>query len=103
MYCEHCCMLVEDVPLCPKCHGHHLRPMRPDDLHFVVETDYLWTSIFADLLTQHHIPYLTKSSLGAALAVQVGVVMDRVRFLVPYAHLAEAKQLSDDLFAENDK
>lgn len=101
-YCEHCCIIIEDAHRCPQCGGHHVRPMREDDLCFVTETGYLWAGVFEDMLQQSGIRYVKRSSIGAALATAVGSLLDRTGFYVRYPDLDAAKTLAGELFAPDD-
>lgn len=54
-----------------------------------------------DVLRQHEIPAITKSNIGAGMAIKAGSMFERVKFYVPYSHMEQAQQLVDLLFSEN--
>lgn len=99
MYCEHCCIIFPDGLRCPQCGGRYIRELREDDLCLAAETNYLMSSVLADVLRQEGVPFLTRNALGAALATQVGAGLDRVRFLVRPHMLEKAKAIADDLLS----
>lgn len=66
---------------------------------FLTEKDPMWAGMLADVLKQHGIPFVKESSLGAGLAIKAGHLRETIRFFVPAASLAPAKELVDELFA----
>ena len=101
MYCERCSRIVEEEEKCPHCKNRHLRQPLPNDPCLVAELNYLSTGILEDILTQNHIPFLTKARLGAGLSVKIGAMFEHNRFYVPYLHLKEAEEIVDDLFSSD--
>lgn len=100
MYCTHCRRIMDDA-FCPTC----LKPTReplPDDECFLTERAALWRSMLADVLTEAGVPFRTVPALGAALALRMGPLAEAYRFYVPMAYLAQAQQLTEDLFAPAD-
>ena len=100
MYCAHCRrILPEDV--CPYC----LRPTReplPEDECFLTERASLWHNMLLDVLAQEGIPCRTVAASGAAVALQMGPMVEGYRFYVPLTYLERAQQLMEDLFAPAD-
>lgn len=66
---------------------------------FLTEKDPVWAGMLADVLKQHNIPFVKESSMGAGLAIRSGSLLETIRFFVPAACLAAAKELVDELFA----
>lgn len=69
---------------------------------FLTEKDAVWAGMLADVLTQHDIPFIKESSLGAGLRIRAGSLMETIRFFVPEGCLASAKELVDELFTEDE-
>lgn len=70
-------------------------------MSFLTEKDPVWAGMLADVLNQHGIPFVKESSLGAGLAIRTGSLLETIRFFVPAACLASAKELVDELFGED--
>ena len=70
-----------------------------EGLCFLTEQDVIWAGMLADVLKQHDIPFAKESSLGAGFAIRTGSLGETIRFFVPAACLAAAKDLVDELFA----
>ena len=93
-YCKRCC-LTFDGERCPKCGKKSSTSPEPDDLCFLTETEQLWSTMLADMLTQQEIPFIRKNVLGAGLALTTGLMRERVRFFVFFRHLDEAQSVVD--------
>ena len=79
LYCEVCCRTF-DGDKCPDCgKRRRIREVRPDDLCFLTEKEYIWAEMLADVLTQQNIRFMQKSVMGAGLALKVGPILDRIR------------------------
>ena len=72
------------------------------EMCFLTEKDIIWAGMLADVLTQHDIPFIKESSLGAGLRIRAGSFMETIRFFVPEGCLASAKELVEELFAEDE-
>ena len=72
------------------------------EMRFLTEKDAVWAGMLADVLTQHDIPFIKESSLGAGLRIRAGSFMETIRFFVPEGCLASAKELVEELFAEDE-
>jgi hypothetical protein len=79
-----------------------VREVRPDDLCFLTEKEYIWAEMLADVLTQQNIRFMQKSVMGAGLALKVGPILDRIRFFVLQKDLAEAEEIVAGLFPDTD-
>ncbi len=53
-----------------------------------------------DVLKQNDIPFLYRESLGAAVTIQIGAMLERYRFFVPFSHYERAKDVVEGLFPE---
>ena len=71
-----------------------------DDLCFLTEKESIWSGMLEDVLRQNGIAFVTKSSLGAAIATSVGHYMENIRFYVASGDLQRASELVSELFAE---
>ncbi len=102
LYCEVCCRTF-DGDKCPDCgKRRRIREVRPDDLCFLTEKEYIWAEMLADVLTQQNIRFMQKSVMGAGLALKVGPILDRIRFYVLQKDLAEAEETVAGLFPDTD-
>lgn len=98
MYCERC-MTVYEGEECPSCGSRKGREVRPDDVCFLTEQDFVSSGILEDVLSQNGIPHLRKGVLGAGVAIRVGPMLERSRFYVPYTRLQEAADAAEELFS----
>ena len=76
---------------------------KAEGLCFLTEKEPVWAGMLADVLRQHGIPFVKESSLGAGLAIKAGPLLETIRFFVPAACLASAKDLVDGLFAGEER
>lgn len=53
-----------------------------------------------DVLRQHAIPAMTKSNIGAGMAIKAGSMLERIKFYVPYSYMTQAKDIAVALFTE---
>ena len=97
-YCEVCSIPFEG-DRCPSCGRKSKRDLSPEDLCFLYETEIIWSELVADALKDNDIPFLEKNVLGAALALKIGPLRERVRFFVYYRQLEEAKTIIEELFS----
>ncbi len=71
------------------------------DFVFLTEKETMWAEMLKDVLQDNSIPFVTKNKLGAAMALKVGPMMERVSFFVPNEHLEKATEIVATLFSEN--
>ena len=81
--------------------GPQAESAKKEGMRFLTEKDSVWAGMLADVLKQHGIPFVKESSLGAGLAIRTGSLLETIRFFVPAACLASAKELVDELFGED--
>ncbi len=72
---------------------------KQEGMCFLAEKDAVWAGMLADVLKQNGIPFVKESSLGAGLAIRTGSLLETIRFFVPAAYLAAAKDIVDELFS----
>ena len=101
LYCENC-GAVYDGSLCPACGAKDGRSPRENDPCFLCEKQILWADMLKETLENNGIPVIYKKKLGIGLALEVGLMMERVRVYVPFARLREAEDLLDQFFSETD-
>lgn len=97
-YCEKC-MLLTEGPRCMRCDGKKLREPREGDFCLVDEYPGMWAQLLCDVLKQSGIPCVSRSMLGAGLAMSVGMNLDRQRVFVPYERLDDARDVAQSLFS----
>lgn len=100
MYCERCRLLSDDK-ICPAC-GHAIRQVNEKDDCFLVEKDVMFGEMLADVLKQNGIPFYHSDALGAGMTAQVGIMLERYRFFVPYAVYEQARDIVEELFCAPD-
>ena len=100
MYCENCMKLV-DGPICPRCRNRKLREPESGDFCLVAEAPYVQAEMLKELFADNGVPFTERSSLGAAITVELGVNVGRVRLYVPYDRFDEAKSLYEAFFGGN--
>ena len=100
LYCKKCRMLF-DGNECPGC-GRSGQPCGPDDGCFLVEKDFVWAGMLADVLRQEGVPFLKENVLGAGVTVRTGYMTARYRFYVRYEDLSRAQDIVEGLFAGED-
>lgn len=98
-YCPNCHLLIRDTR-CPVCAKKWLEEPLPTDYCYLTKKDAVWAGVLEDCLKQNGIHCLTQSTKGAGLTVKSGAMFDTFRFYVPYSRYHEAKDLTDQLFAE---
>ena len=96
MYCEKC-MRLFDGAKCPEC-GAAGREPEMDDWCLASEIRGVFAEMYADVLRQEHIPFMTRGALGAALTAIVGTRIEVTSYYVPFSCLAEAKTLAAEFF-----
>ncbi|MBQ4423383.1 MAG: hypothetical protein II872_03610 [Clostridia bacterium] len=97
LYCESCMKLVEGE-ICPRCRSRKLREPEAGDFCLVEEVPYMQAEMLKELYADNGIPCTTRSALGAAITVKLGVNVGRVRLYVPFERFDEAKDLYDAFF-----
>ena len=73
----------------------------PEELCFLTEKDPMWGGTLAEALRRNGIPFFTKSTLGAGMALKTGPLLDSLRFYVPRSRLEAAQALVEELFGGN--
>ena len=96
-YCESC-MLLSEQPTCVRCARKRLREPHAGDFCFVDEQAQMWAEMLCDVLRQNGIPCISRSVLGAGLAMKVGVNLDRHRVFVPFEQHEQALEIVNELF-----
>ncbi len=96
-YCENCMRLVAGGR-CPRCGTRKLREPAAGDFCLVAEVPYMQAEMLKELYADNGVPCTSRSALGAAITVELGVNVGRVRLYVPYARFDEAKELYDAFF-----
>lgn len=99
MYCEKC-LMISDAQKCPCCGTSNLRKPQPDDYCFLIEKEYFWSEMLADVFEQNKIFFYKKPKLGAGMAVRVGMALESYKFYVSYSCLEMARELVEQLFHE---
>ena len=97
LYCENC-MRAVDGTVCPHCRNRNLREPEDADFCLAAEVPYMQAEMLKELYADNGIPCTSRSVLGAAITVELGVNVGRTRLYVPYARLGEAKDLYDAFF-----
>ena len=100
LYCKDCKRLV-DGPICPNCRRTKLRAALDSDFCLVAELPYVQAEMLKELYADEGIPCTEQSVLGAAITVNLGVNIGRIRLYVPYARYAQAAELKDAFFSGN--
>lgn len=72
---------------------------KEEPLCFLTEKSPIWAGMLADVLTQHEIPFVKESTLGAGLAIRTGSLAESFRFFVPASRLSSAQELVEELFS----
>ncbi|MBR4234444.1 MAG: hypothetical protein IKR85_00095 [Clostridia bacterium] len=101
-YCENCMLLYEQTK-CPKCRSRKGREPQDDDFCKLTERRAVYSSMLAEALTNNGIPNVTRGRLGAGLAMSVGPVLESVMVFVPYSLLDRAREIEEEMFAEDGK
>ncbi len=74
------------------------RELPPEELCFLTEKDPMWGGTLAEALKRNGIPFFTRSTLGAGMALKAGPLLDTLRFYVPRSRLEAAQALVEELF-----
>jgi hypothetical protein len=91
-------MKLVDGEVCPRCRNRKLRTPEAGDFCLVAEIPYVQAEMLKEVYGDNGIPCTSRSALGAAITVELGVNVGRVRLYVPYARFDEAKELYDAFF-----
>ena len=97
LYCKDCKTATSESP-CPRCGNSKLRAIEETDLVFLAVKDVVFAGMLEDVLTDNGIPYKAKGMLGAGLSVELGTVLERYVFYVPYSTHEKAEALLEELF-----
>ena len=97
VYCPNCQIVFDENARCPVCGRKRVRQPLPEDVCFLTETDPIPGAMLRDVLQQNGIPSLDISTLGAAMALRAGSMLERLRLYVRYDHLQKAKELAEEL------
>lgn len=100
LYCKNCKRLTDD-PVCPRCRSTKLRVALDGDFCEVAELPYVQAEMLKELYSDEQIPCIEQSVLGAAITVNLGINISRVRLYVPYAVFGHAAELKDAFFGGN--
>lgn len=73
---------------------------RAEEWAILTEAGLPYSGMLSELLRQNGIPFVTRDSMGAGMALKVGLGAERTRFYVPCGRLEQAKALTDDIFSE---
>ena len=90
-YCPNCKMVIE-TEKCPSCGTWRTRDPENGDLCLAVTLDYVNATIFADLLKQNGIPFMTQSGGIKGCGLTMGPRM----FYVTYDRLEEARAVAEE-------
>lgn len=92
-------MSIETYEALTAGHPADSRVEKQEGMCLLTEKDVVWAGMLADVLKQHNIPFVKESSLGAGMAIRTGSLLETIRFYVPAACLAAARDIVDELFA----
>lgn len=97
LYCKDCRMLT-DEPVCPRCRSTKLRAALDADFCLVADLPYIQAEMLKELYADEGIPCTEQSVLGAAITVNLGVNISRVRLYVPFTRYQQATELKNAFF-----
>ena len=97
LYCKKC-MLPLSQSMCESCGSTDLVPILPEDPCYLTQQQVPWAGILEDVLRSRAIPYMKRSTRGAALSAQLGSFGEWFCFYVPYEYRETAGKLVEDLF-----
>lgn len=100
LYCEPCRLLIETGERCPHCHRLG-REVRAEDLCVFTEQNSLWTDLLEGMLQEEHVPFIRRPTSG--VAPLLGACGTHWEFLTPYAHYAEARAVTQDMLAPDER
>ena len=98
-YCKKCQRAFSEAA-CPECGHKSDRSADPEDLCFLTEKQEMWAEMLDDVLKQNEIPFVKQDEQEAWVTVYIGSSFKVQKFYVPYAYLSRAKELVEELFAE---
>lgn len=101
MFCEKCNIIFE-ANYCPICGSKNVRKPVPDDLCFLTEKEMPWSGMIEDVLHQNKVPVLSKSTIGAGMAVRTGSMFEKYRIYVRYEDLQKAIEIVKQLFSSDE-
>lgn len=93
-YCPKCLQVFSDTDTCPDCKKHPALEV-PSDTEPVLlsKVDYLKAEMLKPLLKDAGIPALFKGGFADAFAMTIGMRLDVIDVLVPFAAFEEAGQI----------
>ena len=98
VYCQKCQAAFDGNGNCPVCGSTKIRPVHPDDICLLTDADPIFAWMLKDVLEQNGIPTLSKSTIGAGMAMRAGSMFERVKYYVQYEHLLKAKEIVEEFF-----
>ena len=97
MYCANCQIAFGDAERCPVCGSRKLREAEPDDPCFLTEEAPIPGGMLQEVLEDHGITAMGKSTIGAGMAMRAGAMFERTRVFVRYDQLEEAGEIAKQL------
>ena len=97
MYCPNCRITFPEAARCPVCGGKKVRASLPEDICFLTEVPPVFGGMLKDVLEQNEIPVLSKSSIGAGMAMRAGSMFERIKLYVRYDDLQRATEIVNEL------
>jgi len=101
MYCARCQKIIP-TRNCRDCGSFWVRDVLPEDVCYLTEREQIWGEMLEDVLRQNGIPYIIRRTLGAGLSMSVGAMLECYRFYVPFGALAQAQEIVDELFPDDE-
>ena len=101
MYCSRCQKIIA-TRTCRDCGSYWVREVLPEDVCYLTEREQIWGEMLEDVLRQNGIPHIIRRTLGAGLSMSVGAMLECYRFYVPFGALAQAQEIVDELFPEDE-
>ena len=97
MYCPNCQITFSEAVRCPVCGNKKVRGSLPEDICFLTEVTPVFGGMLRDVLEQNEIPVLSKSSIGAGMAMRAGSMFERIKLYVRYDDLQKATEIANEL------
>ena len=98
-YCEKCKLLGEDS-VCSFCGTKKLRELKENDAVYLTTKDFMFSSMFENILVHNKIPCLKQAKFGAAMTMTLGTRFEEFKFFVPFSAFEKAKELLEEFFTE---
>lgn len=97
MYCETCKHLFdESVQKCPFCRSRKVRQPENGDFCVLTEQPEIWRDMMRELLESNGIPFAAEPCSDFGIAVVMGAMFSKNRYLIPYERYDEALALLAD-------